>query len=501
MTHKNLQLSPADAQDSSHASQQAPSSGRRKPTLLSYIPLLLVLASGVIVYFVSQPISNLAKGSLLVVLLLALLLLNINVGVAMAVAGLVGIWAVGGPRALTNMLTEVPFGQTASFSLSVLPMFVFMGLLLWRTGVTSDLYHAAKCWLSWLPGGLAITTNMAGASLGAASGSTMGVTYAVGRIGIPEMLRAGYDPRLATGAVAAAGTIGQLIPPSILLVVYASFAEIPIGPQLMAGIVPALLLTLAYMLMILIIAKASPRMAPTPSKQERAGWNERWASLVRVWPVILLIGLIIGGMYGGWFTATEAGSVGAFGSLLYAAWKLKRREFMTSTGQALRDTLTSVGAIMFLMIGAALLNRMLSLTGVASWMAGSIGDANLNKLAFVLLLIALFIVLGMFMEPLALILIVVPILLPAVQEMGFSAMWFGVFVVLMAEIGLLTPPVGLLAFLVHKIAQDKDVNLGQSISLNQVFAGALWFVPIAILTVILLATFPQLVEWLPSVMH
>ncbi|MGM0930460.1 MAG: TRAP transporter large permease [Actinomycetota bacterium] len=467
-------------------------------------PFLLIacaVAIVALVWGVNQPVPNVAKGAMLLGLMLVMLLLNINIGVAMAIPGLLGIWLIAGTPGLVNMMTEVPFGNTASFMLSVLPMFVLMGLLLWRSGVTTDLYHAAKCWLGWLPGGLAITTNMAGAGLGAASGSTMGITYAVGRIGIPEMLKAGYDKRLATGAVASAGTIGQLIPPSILLVVYASFAEIPVGPQLMAGIIPGLLLTLAYILLVLGIAVVRPRLAPRPARGERASWGERWISLGRIWPLIALILVVIGGMYLGLFTPTEAGSVGALGALILAAWRQNKKDFLPSVGQALRDTLASVGAIMFLLIGAALLNRMLALTGLARWFADQISDAGLGLVGFVVLLVLVFLVLGMFMEPMATILIVVPILLPVVMEMGFSAIWFGVFVVLMGEIGLLTPPVGMLSFLVHRIAQDKDVNVGQKVGLWDVFQGALWFVPAALAVVFLLAGFPELVDWLPTLMQ
>lgn len=445
--------------------------------------------------------SNIDRGALLLGLMLVLLMMNVNIGVAMTVSGLLGILFIAGPAGTVNMLTEVPFGNTASFSLSVLPMFVLMGLLLWRSGLTSDLYAAARAWLSWLPGGLAITTNIAGAGLGAASGSTMGITYAVGRIGIPEMIRAGYDTRLAVGSVASAGTIGQLIPPSILLVVYATFAEVPVGPQLMAGLVPGLLLTLGYMLVVLGIATIWPKTAPRPSSDDAPTWKNRWSTLVAIWPLVLLIAVVIGGMYIGWFTPTESGAVGAVGAFILAIWRLRRGEVRPAMSKALTDTVASVGAIMFLLIGAALLNRMLSLTGLARWFAELLGDAGLGLVPFILMLIVIFLVLGMFMEPMAMILIVVPILLPVVQEMGFSALWFGVFVVLMAEVGLLTPPVGMLAFLVHRIAQDKDVNLGRTISIGNVFVGVMIFVPAAIIVVLLISLVPEIVEFLPQSMN
>lgn len=467
---------------------------------------VLVLASGllltaILVWVSFQPLSNMALGGVLLGLMMTLLMLNVNIGVAMAVPGLLGIWQIVGIKGLINMATEVPFGQTASFTLSVLPMFVVMGLLLWRSGITSDLYRAAQAWIGWVPGGLAVTTNLAGAGLGAASGSTMGITFAVGRIGIPEMLRAGYDKRLVVGSVASAGTIGQLIPPSLLLVVYANFAEVPVGPQLIAGIIPGILLTLGYIIMIVAVVLIWPKLAPRRRGADSVSWRERWTSLASIWPLIALIAIVIGGMAVGFFTPTEAGAVGAALAVILMFWRLKPREVWPAMGKALRDTVSSVGVLMFLLLGAALLNRMLALTGIARALAELVDGSVLGPVGFILALVVLFVVLGTFMEPLPMILIMVPILLPVVMEMGYSAIWFGIFMVLMGEIGLLSPPVGMLVFLVHRIAQDPEVNLGTRISLWDVFKGALWFVPVAIGIALLLAAFPGLVDWLPAVMQ
>lgn len=445
--------------------------------------------------------SNIARGYLLLALMLVLLMLNVNIGISMAIPGLLGVFQIVGIRGFMNMVAEVPFSQTASFTLSVLPMFVMMGLLLWRSGLTSDLYTAARAWLGWLPGGLAITTNLAGAGLGAASGSTMGITYAVGRIGIPEMLRAGYDKRLALGAVASAGTIGQLIPPSILLVVYANFAEVPVGPQLMAGILPGLLLTAAYILFILVIVMIKPSIAPKESTNLDSRWSDRWIAVGRIWPLVLLIVAVIGGMAYGIFTPTEAGAFGAGIAFVLALWKVGRKSFGEAVGRALRDTISSVGVIMFLLIGATLLNRMIALTGLARVFGDYMEHAGFGPVMFIIVLVILFLVLGLFMEPLPMLLIMVPIILPLVLEMGYSALWFGVFIVLMGEVALLSPPVGMLVFLVHRIAQDKDVNLGQKITLGNTYMGALWFTPLALAVVFILAIFPEIVDWIPSLMQ
>src|SRR5699024_10097687 len=196
-------------------------------------------------------------------------------------------------------------------------MFILMGLILWRAGLTSDLYDVAKIWLSRLPGGLAVTTNVAGAGLGAASGSTMGIAYALGRIGIPEMLKEGYDKRIAVGSVMSSGTIAQLIPPSLLLVIYASFTETPVGQQLAAGLLPGLLLTLAYSAIIITIGLFKPHMAP---RGQSVGMplSERLRRTVRVWPVVLIVVVIIGGMASGYFTATESGAVASLVAIALA---------------------------------------------------------------------------------------------------------------------------------------------------------------------------------------
>lgn len=472
---------------------------RRAGRLQGVIIVAAAVAVTVAMFFIAQSdLPRQAIGGLLLVLMLALMALNVPVGIAMGLTGVIGVYALAGTRPMEGLLSEGPYAATTNFSLTVIPMFVFMGLILWRSGITADVYAAAKHWLGWLPGGLAITTNLAGAGMGAASGSTIGITYALGRIGIPEMLKAGYDKRLATGSVMSAGTIGQLIPPSILLVLYAGFAEIPVGPQLMAGIVPALILTVIYILIVVISVGIKPHWAPRQKSTGPRDWALVWKDTLRCWPIPVIAIIIIGGMMSGLFTATEAGAVGALASLIFAIGRLGPKATAIASWHALRDTVASVGAIFLVLVGATMLNRFLALSGTAQMFADGVTEAGLPVLGLIAVLTIFYLLLGMFMDPIAMMLLTVPILLPTATAAGISPLWFGVFVVLMGEIAILSPPVGMLAFITHKITKSPDVNLGQKITIMDVYKGALLFVPGAIAVVFVMAIWPELVAWLPS---
>ncbi|MCA1307851.1 TRAP transporter permease [Microbacterium esteraromaticum] len=455
------------------------------------LPAVLIASSALAIILLTSDMQRELKAAVAIGWMLVMLMLNVPVGAAMGIAGAVGILSMIGARPLAGLLGEIPFVATATSTMTVLPMFIFMGLILWRAEITADLYRAAKVWLAWLPGGLAVTSNIAGAGLGAASGSTMGIAYALGRIGIPEMLRAGYHRLIAVGSIMSSGTIAQLIPPSLLLVIYASFTEVPVGQQLLAGVVPGLLLTAAYCAIIVIVALIRPGLAPR-SADAPVSWGERLKVTVGVWPVVGLVIVVIGGMSAGVFTATEAGAVGALVAVVFALIRKGVRAGLRLVVVAARDTLASVGSLVFVLIGAVFLNRFLALSGAAQWFSNVIGNAGLTALAFAGVVIVLYLVLGMFMDPIPMMLLTVPLLLPTAVELGFSPIWFGVFVVLLGEIAIMSPPVGVLTFVTHRIAQDPDVNLGQRITLGDVFKAGLIFIPGALAIVLLLVLFPGL---------
>lgn len=468
-----------------------------------------------IVVLMSQDVARETIGVLGLALVMVLLLMKVPVAVAMVSGSAVGIWSLGGVDVLAGILRSTPFNSVAQWSLSVVPMFVFMGLMLWRSGASERIYTASRHWIGWLPGGLAVGTNFAGAGLATVSGSTIGVTYALGRIGVPEMLRAGYDRRFATASILMAGTGGQLIPPSILLVVYAGIASVPVGPQLLAGVLPGFLLATTYGLLLIGLAIVFPRLVGRQRRDKKArqaehtlnidrlgkvgsSWQDRWRSLAAVWPVPVLAVGLLAGLYSGVFTATEAGAFGAAGAVL-VAWGFQGLAGVRgSLRAALGDTVRTTGAIFLLIIGAMVLSRFITLSGLAAWLVSGIAGLNLSRYELLLALLVMYLVLGMFMDSLPMMLITIPILLPILADYDISLLWFGVFIVLVGELAIITPPVGVLTFVLHKLVQDPQVNLGQRVKLSDLFAGVLWFLPASVAVLILLIFVPELAEIIPN---
>ncbi|ANE03628.1 hypothetical protein ccrud_04970 [Corynebacterium crudilactis] len=385
-----------------------------KPTSITLTIMAVILLGEVGLIFSGLLTTKYQVAGVCLVLLLTLMAWKVPIAVAMGIAGILGIWRISGSSVVERSLVDLPAANGASWSLSVIPMFIFMGLLLWKSGATTRIFDAARAWLNWLPGGLAVTTNMAGAGLAAASGSTIGIAYAISRIGIPEMLKSGYDKRLALGSVIMAGLPGQLIPPSLLLVVYAGIANLPVGPQLLAGVIPGILLALVVNAAIIILAIAFPSVAG--EKLPAVGWKARWVSLGQVWPLPILVTIILGGMYGGFFTATEAAAVGCIGAILIAM-AYKGREFLSTIGSALAGTVYATGGVFFLLIGAAFVTRMLALSGIPFLFTEWIESMGLSSTQFVIAALIIMIVLGMFMDPISLMLLSVPVMLPTLNAL------------------------------------------------------------------------------------
>lgn len=487
-------------------SAQAPSS-----TALSAPPrtrwmirlaVIALLAGCAVVMFAD--VSRETVGFSAIAMLLVLMFIKVPVAVALAIPGILGLYALRGERAAVNVLASVPYDAVSSWSLSVLPMFVFMGLLLWKSGVTTKIYDAARYWLGWLPGGLAIGTNAAGAGLAAVSGSTLGTTYALARIGVPEMLRAGYHRRLAIGSVIVAGLPGQLIPPSILLVIYAGIAQVPVGPQLIAGIGPGIVIALCCGAMILALCIVKPSLAGrdrgTDGETPTVTWGQRWRSILAIWPVPVLITAVLGSMFGGILTATEAGAAGALGALLLTVYYQRRNRPLSAVTEAATETVRSVGAIFLLLIGAYVLARLLAISGIATGFSEWISALGLGRTDFLLMMMLAYLVMGMFMDPLSMMLLTVPLLIPTLETLDISLLWFGVFAVLMGELAIITPPVGILSFVIHDIAKEPAVNQGQTITLGDVFRSVLWFLPIVLVFAGILIAFPQIATFLPELM-
>ncbi|WP_375000951.1 TRAP transporter large permease subunit [Aeromicrobium sp. CTD01-1L150] len=461
----------------------------RAAHVVSWHAVVVVASQVAGVVLLHQPFLPEVKGAIVLAMMVILLLVKVPVAAAMALPGAAGVWAMTGTTALERTLIDVPFTAAASWSLSVLPMFVFMGLMLWSSGATYRLYNAARLWLGWLPGGLAVTTVASGAGLSAASGSTVGITYALSRIGMPEMFKNSYDRRVTLGSILTSGMAGQLIPPSVLLVVYAGIAQVPVGPQLLAGIIPGILLAFSACVAIVLAAAAFPGLAPR--SPVTATWSERFRAVLAALPVPVLSLLVVGGLLVGVFTATEAGAFGALGAIVVAATLIRDpRVFGRSFTTALVGTVSSVGQIMFLLLGTAVMTRTIALSGLPALMVRWVNDLGLGRVTFLLLLIVVFLALGAFLDPIAMMLLTVPFLMPVLVTLEVDLIWFGVFVVLLAELAMVTPPVGILVFIVHKLAQNPTISGGVRIGLGHAFAAAAWVLPVAIGVLVLLIAFP-----------
>lgn len=437
------------------------------------------------------------KGGLALAMMLVLVLMRIPVGIAMILSGLIGIQGAAGSAAVSNTLQTILFRSVASWPLTVLPMFILMGILLWRSGATGRIYDAARVWTGRVPGGLAVTTNFAGAGLAAVSGSTLGITYALGRLGIPEMLRSGYDPRFAAGSVLMAGTGGQLMPPSILMVIYAGVVGTPVGQQLLAGVGPGILLPIGFGITIVLMAVLRPELAPRGPRITLT-MRERMSATVGAWPILAVIGIVFGGIFSGVFTATEAGAYGAALAVIVTFLFAGPRAGARLVGNGLIETASATAGILLLIAGAGVITRMLTLSGLSRTFATYLEGLTLGRVQFLLLLVLFYLILGVAIDPMTMVILTVPLLLPALAALDISLLWFGAFIVLLGELAIVTPPVGMLSFVVHKIISDPEISQGRHVSLVDVFQSVVWFLPPAVIVLVLMILFPGIVTWLPE---
>lgn len=410
------------------------------------------------------------------------------IGLALALVAFFGLWAIVGLDIAFSLMSILPYDFAASWELSAVPMFLFMGTLAHRSGMTANLFTAARVWLGTLPGGLAVATNFACAGFAAASGSSLATTFAVGKIAIPEMLRSKYDIGLASSVVACAGTLGILIPPSVIMVIYGVFAEVSISALFIGGIIPGLLTAFLYGAMIVGRCVANPSLAPL--LEERPTWRERWQALIDVWPLPTLVVGVIGSIYGGIATPTEAGAVGSVLAILIA---LARRQMNWKVlHDSARETLLSTGTIFFVAIGAILLTRFMAFSGVPSFIGGAMQDWAVNPIVVVLIMAVIYVILGCFLDPIGIMLLTLPVMLPIFNALNLDLIWIGILVTKFIEIGLITPPVGLNVYGVKVMMPE--------IPLGKIFEGAMWFLGCEAIIVGLMIAFPELSTYLPKLM-
>lgn len=422
-----------------------------------------------------------------VVMFLLLLVLGMPVGFALGASGALGLFLSTGFDPMMGILSSSPYRSSASFLFTTLPMFILMAELAAAGGLARDLFSAAYKWIGHLPGGLGVATVLASAGFGAMSGSSTAGAAAMSSIAIPEMLRFGYNRSLAAGVVAIAGTLSIMIPPSIGFVLYGIITETSIGKLLIAGILPGALTAVVYSVGIVLWVKLKPGAAATMTP---CTWKERWSSLNGLWPVIVLFGLVVGGLYSGLATPTEVAAVGAAGALVISV-ALRRLDF-DGIKLAFKRTVAITAMIFTIIIGAMIFGYFLTVTGTITSAVGAIGSLPVHPWVILLLIILLYVLLGMFMDQIAIVLVTMPLTFPVVMELGFDPIWFGVIIVCVAEIGLVTPPVGMNSFVVSASAK---------IPLEDVFRGAGVMLIPAVVVLTLLLAFPEIALWLPSLMR
>ena len=421
-----------------------------------------------------------------VAILMGLLVLRLPVALALIVVSFGGIWAMLGWNPAMGVLANTPYSFAARWTMSAVPMFLLMGFVAYHSGLTGGLFQAAKALLTRLPGGLAISSVFACSAFAAVSGSSLANSAAMGRIAIPEMVKAGYRPSIAAGCIAAGGTIGALIPPSILMIIYGVIAETSIIQVFLGGISIGLLTALSYCIVVLCIAWFRPDIIP-PATSDNA--PELWQSLRQVLPIILLILLVFGGLFSGKFTATQAGAVGAFGTVVLAAFMGRLTRDVIR--QSLNETIITTSSLLIIGIGATMFTRFLGISGVSNLISSFVSDTGMSMMLVLLIMICIYLLLGTFMEPFGAMLVTLPIFLPLIDAQGLSLVWFGVLVVKLLEVGMITPPVGMNVFVIKNVAS-------RYVMVTDVFRGVLPFILADLVVIALIVAFPSVVLFLPE---
>lgn len=422
-----------------------------------------------------------------VVALIVLVFLGVRVFIAAAAVGLVGMVAMIGWDAGAGMVGTIPHSKSVTYTLSVLPMFILIGFLAFHAGLTEKLFDAATKWLGWVPGGLAVATVMAATGFAAVSGASTATAAVFSRVAVPDMLKAGYDKRLAAGVVAAGGTLATLIPPSAILVIYAIIVEESVGTLLVAGFLPGVVSALVYGSLIVGMAKLNPNLG-RPIRGFT--WAQRWKSVPGTFPIIAVVLIIFSAMYFGWATPTEAGALGAFVVFGLAMFHGMRWHGLR---ESLLESAKLTVMIFSIIWGVLIFVRFLGFAGLPEAFAKWVVSLDVPPIVIIICILLFYVVLGMFMDAIGMLLLTLPVVYPAVIALGYDPIWFGIVVVKMAEICLITPPIGLNCFVVNGVRPD--------IPLTTVFRGIMPFFIADVITVGLFLAFPDIILWVPRLMQ
>ncbi|MDU8912286.1 TRAP transporter large permease [Aestuariicoccus sp. MJ-SS9] len=423
-------------------------------------------------------------------ILLVLVFLRAPIALAMIGVGVGGTWMViGSPMMVLSQLKTLTYGTFSNYSFSIIPLFLLMGQFATLSGMSAALFKAAESFLGHRKGGVAMSAVGACAGFGAICGSSLATAATMGQVALPELRRYGYPGSLATGALAAGGTLGILIPPSVILVIYAILAEQNIEKLFVAALIPGILAAIGYMIAISVWVRVSPNSSAV---RDRVPWSERLRALGSVWPVVTIFVVVVGGIYAGIFTPTEAAAVGAAGTGIAALatgemnWERLK--------QAMLSTASASGMIFLIILGAGIYNNFLSLTQLPQTASVWVGEQGFSPWFILTLVLIMYLVFGCVMDSLSMVLLTVPIIFPimSVLDFGMSAndfgLWFGILVLIVVEVGLITPPVGMNLFIINSMAKDTPIG--------QTYKGALPFVVTDMIRVVILACFPAITLWL-----
>lgn len=421
-----------------------------------------------------------------IAVLIVLLFSKMPIGAGMAIVGFLGFATVVGFEPALGVLRTVPYTTFSEHSLSVIPLFLLMGAFAFNSGMSEDLFNAVYKWMGHFRGGVAMATIVACACFAAISGSSLATAATLGAIALPEMKKYKYDDGLATGAVAAGGSVGILIPPSVILILYGIITEQSIGKLFLAGIIPGIMEAVFYIFTIGYLTFFKPHHGPRGPKTT---FKEKIVSLKSAWEVVLLFVVVIGGIYKGIFTPTEAAGIGAFGTFLFAL--LRKRLNWNSFKHSLTDTVQTTGMLFLIILGAMIFGYFLSVTRLPMEFASIVSDLPVNRYLVLAMILIITMLLGCIMDSMAIVLLTIPVFYPLIQQLDFEPIWFGILVVRVTEMGLITPPVGLNVFIIKGIS---------GVPIGTIFKGVIPHLIADLLQVIVLVMFPQITMLLPSLM-
>ena len=419
------------------------------------------------------------------VLMFVLMALRVPIGISMGIVGVGGFGLLSGPTPALNLLGNVPLSVLTDYNLSVIPMFILMGAFASHSGMSRELFHAGRAWLGHRRGGLAYASIAACAGFAAINGSSVATAATMTQVALPEMRKSGYDAGFSAGLIAAGGTLGIMIPPSVIFVLYGIMTETDISKLFAAGVLPGLLAVVFYFLVVQFMGWRYPQSMPLG---EPHSWAERFASLRDLWAVLLLFMFVLGGIYGGLFTVQEAAGIGAAGTLVIGM--LRGRLRWPQIRAALIDALRVSSAIMLIVVGAYLFGYFLTITQFTQKAVGFLTHLPIGAYGVLALVMVGYLILGAVMDELAMILLTVPIVFPAMMQLGFDPVWFGVIIVMAVTFGMICPPVGMNVFVINSIARD--------ITLGRIYRGTMPFIAVDVVRLVLLCAFPAISLWLPG---